>query len=80
MVKEANVVMKNAFVLGQDTVKACSRRKNPDKSVRDYEEHMFPRSMEAVIKTAKSREGDFSGAGAKECIYRLEAYCSGQGG
>lgn len=74
-----NVDMNDAFVLASEIIKACSRGKNPDESARDYEEHMFSRSMEAVIKRAKNREGHFSGPGAKECIYRLKAHCSGQG-
>lgn len=74
-----NVSMKDALVLASEMIKACSRGKNPDKSVRDYEEHMFSRSMEAVIKTTKNREEHFSGPGAKECINGLKAHCSDQG-
>lgn len=51
--------MKDAVVLASEIIQACSHRKNPNESVRDYEEHMFSRSIEAVIKRAKSREGRF---------------------
>jgi 2-polyprenyl-6-methoxyphenol hydroxylase-like FAD-dependent oxidoreductase len=70
--------MKDALVLAQEIVKVCSGEKSLDAGVKDYEEEMYPRSTEAAVKTAKGKEGHFSGNGAKHFADMMKAHYYGQ--
>lgn len=72
-----NVAMKDAYVLSQEIVKVCKGEKSLDDGIKDYEEEMFPRSTKAAIKTAKGKEGHFSGNGAKEFSDMFKAHYYG---
>ncbi|EOA89036.1 hypothetical protein ACJQWK_06146 [Exserohilum turcicum] len=75
-----NVAMEDALVLAQEIVKVCNGEKSLDEGLVDYEEEMFPRSARAAVKTAKGKEGHFSGSGSREFADRLKAhYSHGQG-
>jgi 2-polyprenyl-6-methoxyphenol hydroxylase-like FAD-dependent oxidoreductase len=73
-----NVGMKDALVLAQEIVKVCNGEKSLKTGVNDYEEEMFPRSTKAAIKTAKGKEGHFSGNGAKHFADMMKAHYYGQ--
>ncbi|KAI4946833.1 hypothetical protein J4E91_007005 [Alternaria rosae] len=73
-----NVGMKDALVLAQEIIKVCNGEKYLDVAVKDYEEEMFPRSTKAAIKTAKGKQGHFSGDGSKHFADMMKAHYYGQ--
>ena len=72
-----NVGMRDALVLAQEIVRICNEEKSLDEGLKEYEEEMFPRSTSAAVKTAKGKEGHFSGTGAKEFADMMKAHYNG---
>jgi 2-polyprenyl-6-methoxyphenol hydroxylase-like FAD-dependent oxidoreductase len=73
-----NVGMKDALVLGMEIAKVWKEEKGLDEGIKDYEEEMFPRSTKAAVKTAKGKEGHFSGSGAKMFADMMRAHHYGE--